>query len=215
MKLVFSVLLVAHWGACFLFYIGMNECSSNGICWLLDYNLLEVGKYQQYVASFYFFIMTMTSVGFGEFNPKTPFEMLYQIFSMILSCGMFTYIVSSMGEILSRRYDAESEFKDKINKINRILTDKEVSESLRVKIRIFLEYKLECKMNFTLDEDEVLGLINHNLTDEIILEINLKLINKFKYFNNFESLCVKISTILIDETIMNNEVIFDVSLLYF
>jgi len=152
----------------------------------------------------------MTTVGYGNINPSTPNGQIFQIFSMILSCGTFTYIIGSMGKIISRNYDADTLFKEKILIINKFLYENGISDSLRFKIKMFLEYKLEMKVENKLEENEVLTMINKDLKEEIILEINLKLIDNFKYFNKFEAICVKISKILQGETIMKNELIFDV-----
>ena len=213
LQLLFFILLIAHWGACFLFYISFNECISNGICWLATYQVLDTDIYTQYVSSFYFFIMTMTTVGFGNYNPISFNEKLYQIFCMLISCGFFAYIIGSLGKILSRSYDEESAFKEKIMMINKYLIEKDISEKLRVKIKIFLEHRLETKMEHKLDENEVLGLINKNLKEEIITEINKKLLIKFKFFNNFEQLSMKMTKIIKDETISKNEVIFEVTII--
>jgi len=210
-KLLFAMLLFAHWGACFLFYIGVNECIQNGVCWLLKDFLIDAPKYDQYIASFYFFITTMTTLGFGDFRPVSLNERLYQVFCMLLSCAMFAYIIGSMGKILSVNYDTEALFKEKIMTINKHLVDKEVDEPLRVKIKTFLEHKLETKMEEKLDASEVLDLINKNLKEEIIYEINKKLLNNFKYFNDFERICIKITKIIKDETMSKNELIFEVN----
>jgi len=66
-------------------------------------------------------------------------------------------------------------------------------------------------MEEKLDASEVLDLINKNLKEEIIYEINKKLLNNFKYFNDFERICIKITKIIKDETMSKNELIFEVN----
>lgn len=210
LQLLFGILLFAHWGACFLFYIGINECMDIGNCWILQNGLIDDGKYNQYIASMYYFITTMTTVGYGYYSPMTFNERLYQVFILLLSCGMFAYIIGSMGKMISKSYDTESLFKEKIMLINKHLIYKEVDEALRTKIKTFLEHKLDQKMELKLDGSEVLSMINKNLREEIIFEINKKLLDNFKYFNAFESICHKITKIIMDETISKNETIFEV-----
>ena len=87
---------------------------------------------------------------------------------MIISCGVFTYIISTTGEVLSRSYDVETDFNEKMNKISMLLIERDVSEQLRLKIKTFLGYKLELRIEERIDANEVLGLINRNLTEEIM-----------------------------------------------
>lgn len=209
-QLLFTILLVAHWGACFLFYIGYNECVVTGLCWLQEYSLIDASVYEQYIASFYFFIETMTTVGYGDFRPISPNERLYQIFCMLISCGIFAYIIGSLGKILSTQFDAENRFKEKIMVINKFLSERDVNDNLRIKIKTFLEHKLETNDPEGVDENMVFDLINRNLREDIIKEIEKKLLSNFQFISEYEKFCIKVTKILKDETIYKNEVIFDV-----
>ena len=62
-----------------------------------------------------------------------------------------------------------------------------------------------------IDETEVLGLVNKNLREEIILEFNGQMLSKFEYFSNFEKICVLITKLIREENLSKNETIFDVS----
>lgn len=42
----------------------------------------------------------MITVGYGDVTPQTPFEKIISILSMLLSCGVFGYIMNSIGVIV-------------------------------------------------------------------------------------------------------------------
>jgi len=61
-KLLLLILFIAHWGACFWYYIGDLEFSDSGQSWLLYSNLLDLPRSEQYITCLYFYITTMTTV---------------------------------------------------------------------------------------------------------------------------------------------------------
>jgi Ion channel len=65
--------------------------------------------------------MTMTTVGYGDITPSTSSERLYTIFSMIVACGVFAWIMGSIGYFVRRGDVIIQEFKEEINKINQFM----------------------------------------------------------------------------------------------
>ena len=41
----------------------------------------------------------MATVGYGDYAPTTGKEMILSIFTMMVCCGMFAYVVNSIGSI--------------------------------------------------------------------------------------------------------------------
>ena len=64
------------------------------------------------------------------------------MFSMLMACGVFAYVIGSIGTVLSSRFDAETTFKTKMMHVNQYLLYKNINKSLRLKIRRYLEYVL-------------------------------------------------------------------------
>ena len=61
-KLLLIILFIAHWGACFWFYIGLSEFEATGQSWLVYSNMLDLSRSEQYITCLYFYITTMTTV---------------------------------------------------------------------------------------------------------------------------------------------------------
>jgi hypothetical protein len=53
----------------------------------------------------------MTTVGYGDIYPISPTEMKFGIFSEILACGVFAYIIGSLSTIIDHKSDLILEFK--------------------------------------------------------------------------------------------------------
>jgi len=203
------LLLTAHFGACFNIYISNSECMTMGYCWIVKYQLMDSSLYEKYVKSLYFIISTMTTIGYESYA-ETHKEKLFQIFCMVLSCTMFAYVIGSFGRIFSKFYDYEVEFSNKVKNIMRYLNEKDVNKPLKKKIKKFLDFQLNKRIEDTIDERDVLKLLNDSLVDEINIEINGQILYNFGYFNSYEKILILLSRQLKNEMLNKNEKVFSV-----
>jgi CRP-like cAMP-binding protein len=209
-KLLFIVLFIAHWGACFWFFIGYSEFYANGVSWLSHSDLLDKSEGDQYISSIYFYITTMTTVGYGDIIPITMLEKIYCMLSMLIACGVFAYVIGSIGTVLSSRYDEEIIFKQKIMYVDQFLIKKHINKSLRTKVRKYLEHVLEDKKDNKIDESEVLSLLNKNLKDEVIMHLNGLFLKNltFSILHKYEEFCLLLTNIMKEETLNPSDMIF-------
>ena len=75
--------------------------------------------------------MTMTTVGYGDITPSTSNERLYTIFSMIVACGVFAWIMGSIGSFVRRGDVIIQEFKEEMTKINQFMIAHNVPKNIR------------------------------------------------------------------------------------
>lgn len=65
------------------------------INWLKASGLVDLKFVDKYINTFYFSIISMITVGYGDITPKSSIEKLYVTFITILSCGVFAYSVNT------------------------------------------------------------------------------------------------------------------------
>jgi hypothetical protein len=53
----------------------------------------------------------MATIGYGDIIPITTSEKIYVMFSMIAACGVFAYIVGTIGSIVDKSDPLISDFK--------------------------------------------------------------------------------------------------------
>ena len=71
--------------------------------WLPDYEMTvgyEISDWlTQYIIAYYFTIVTMITVGYGDITPKTDNTRLITIFIMVFSSALFGYIMNKIAII--------------------------------------------------------------------------------------------------------------------
>lgn len=126
----------------------------------------------QYLTSLYWSFMTMTTVGYGDVVPHSSEEKLLSIFMMIISCGVFAWIMGSIGSVIGMGDAHIMELKDEINCINSFMMANKIPKGLRLKVRHYLDYLVEYKSQFKLEEEEVVAMLSENLRHELTIHLN-------------------------------------------
>jgi len=111
LRLSAIILFIAHWIACIWHLIGDLEFGTVGDTWIIRLDMQDAGWSSRYVASIYWAITTMITVGYGDIIPVTDFERIYVMFTMLLSSGIFAYSMNSINALLTGWNSENEEFK--------------------------------------------------------------------------------------------------------
>ena len=63
----------------------------------------------QYIEAFYYTMVTMVTVGYGDVLPITALEKIACVILMLISCGIFAYSMNTIGNILENFNQEEME----------------------------------------------------------------------------------------------------------
>lgn len=113
MKIFMVVYFLVHWLACGFFLIADFELSelSPDETWLSLLNPDDTkSAIEMYIASASWSFTTISSVGYGDVYPVSPGEKIFGIFAMIISTGIFSYIVGALGSLFDRNDQIVAEF---------------------------------------------------------------------------------------------------------
>eukprot|EP00440_Ansanella_granifera_P004913 gb/GFBE01005329.1/.p1 GENE.gb/GFBE01005329.1/~~gb/GFBE01005329.1/.p1 ORF type:complete len:790 (+),score=177.46 gb/GFBE01005329.1/:1-2370(+) len=93
-NLIVVTFMVCHWLACFLavFDNGMFEFYLGP-----EASAIE----QKYVSAFYWAVTTLTTVGYGDFVPKSDQERGYVMIAMLIGSAFFGYIIGSITSVIT------------------------------------------------------------------------------------------------------------------
>lgn len=102
-RILVFVFFFVHWLACIFFLISDYEMAYNPNTWLILLNKDDIkSAVDVWIASSSWSLTTVATVGYGDVYPLTIYEKIFGIFAMIISCAIFSYIVSSLATLFDR-----------------------------------------------------------------------------------------------------------------
>ena len=96
----------------------------------------------QYLMSLYWAVTTMTTVGYGDLNPKTDNEVVACIFSMIIGSYIFSYVVGNMSDLIGQLGGDEAIYREKMQAVTVFLHAHHVAKDLKLRVRKYYDFTL-------------------------------------------------------------------------
>ena len=176
------VFTVAHLAACVWHYIGLSNINEPN--WLFDAGLVNKPWLNRYLYSFYFVIISMNTVGYGDIVPQNPSEILFCIFFVVVGCMMFAYCLNCMGTIFHAFYKKERELKEELFMINDFMKSKNITQNFQMKIRKYLQHNWISQKQLNLDNSKkVFDKLSQSLKSELLSEANGFIVQKIDLFS--------------------------------
>lgn len=117
-------LVASHWVACAWFIVGTLDTYDG---WVVDnrlsYDLHGATPSEQYIASLYWSVMTLTTIGYGDLKPNTALERLFAILCMLLGSAMFAYVVGTMCSVVQGLSETALAFQSRMDRMNEYMTE--------------------------------------------------------------------------------------------
>ncbi|XP_061567176.1 potassium voltage-gated channel subfamily H member 4a [Cololabis saira] len=177
--------LLAHWMACIWYVIGRQEIeSSDPVTWDIGW-LQELGKRLEmpyinstfggpsmpsaYIASLYFTLSSLTSVGFGNVCANTDAEKIFSICIMLIGALMHAVVFGNVTAIIQRMYSRRSLYHTRMKDLKDFIRVHRLSQQLKQRM---LEYfQATWSVNNGLNANELL----HDFPDELRADIAMHL----------------------------------------
>ncbi|KAL4487508.1 hypothetical protein ABPG72_007028 [Tetrahymena utriculariae] len=180
---------IAHVASLMWVYIGIAESQAQQKSWIsqflkIDDNGIEQNKFEIYIASLHYIIVTMVTVGYGDIFPTTSCERLLNILVMITSSFVFAYIVNSVGQILSEIHNSKKEIENKKSIIKAYMKKKNVSIELQQQILQYLYYFWIKSKNSKCNEEQlIINELSDELKQTLLMEANKLIIQDYVLFS--------------------------------
>ncbi|XP_075941609.1 potassium voltage-gated channel subfamily H member 4a [Anarhichas minor] len=177
--------LLAHWMACVWYVIGRKEIeSSNPVTWEIGW-LQELGKRLEtpyinstmggpsipsaYIASLYFTLSSLTSVGFGNVCANTDAEKIFSICIMLMGALMHAVVFGNVTAIIQRMYSRRSLYHTRMKDLKDFIRVHRLPQLLKQRM---LEYfQATWSVNNGINANELL----HDFPDELRADIAMHL----------------------------------------
>jgi CRP-like cAMP-binding protein len=95
-------LILLHISTCVWCFLGLYDESDN-TTWVYQYGLQNDDKSELYAKSFYFMLVTLATVGYGDMLPRTNLEIVFIIFWMVIGVLFYSLVVGLLSAIFTDR----------------------------------------------------------------------------------------------------------------
>lgn len=133
--LLLQIFFVAHLFACFWHYLAMQTDSSQRT-WMTEGGFDRESATNQYVASLYYTIVTMLTVGYGDIHPTNPSERAYSVFTMLSGGVIFGALLSKVASVIEKRHPQARAFKDSMDEVRAFLEEYSVPLSVKKRAKV-------------------------------------------------------------------------------
>jgi hypothetical protein len=130
----FSTLILAHILSCLWYYTTRID-ESNPDNWVVRSKMIDKPTSEIYIASFYWIITTLTTVGFGDIVAYTLFERIFCVLLMVFGVGFYSYIISNLSSIISSIDSRTANLKYKLESLDEFAKLTKIPQELMHKIQ--------------------------------------------------------------------------------
>jgi hypothetical protein len=177
-KFCFIFMILIHFSSCFFIFLTFYSEGSNN--WINKSGVYDINL-DIYVASLYFNLATIVSVGYGDITPVNIFERIWVIFFMMVGSMLYSYSISSLSTIFLESNKYYSEYKKKLEILNSINDEFHISITLFQKLKQII--KQECH-NKEQERYEFLESLPSNIKNELMTLMFESSIAQNEFFKN-------------------------------
>lgn len=122
--LMMQIFYIAHLFACFWNFIALPQALVHfPQTWLTYFGYSGLPVSDRYIASLYYIIITMTTVGYGDIHPTNQLERFYGIVTMLTGVVVFGALVGRVTSLIDKRNPQAKAFKEKTDEFKSFLVD--------------------------------------------------------------------------------------------
>ena len=183
---VFLVLLgliyACHLAACMWYFVGGDESDpETGLMvqgwitqqtnevWNSTGTAESIGLGTRYLASYYWAVEIITTIGLGDISGHTSMEQLVTIAAELLSCLLYAKVIGLMGASMVGQQLLDQHVQKQIIELREFMQAKQVPQHLRRQVRRYMENFYQVKSGF--DEQQMLGDLPPKMAEDLMEHI--------------------------------------------
>ena len=118
-----------------------------------------------YISAFYFTMVTLTSVGYGDITPRNNSERVFSIFMLLISAGIFGVFIAVLTQIVAAQDMDSRKVAEELDEVQSFCLRRRFDGDLGRRIR--RHFRDFYKMKSAIDEHKILAHLGSALREEV------------------------------------------------
>eukprot|EP00873_Tetraselmis_striata_P012096 jgi/Tetstr1/432360/TSEL_021757.t1 len=96
-----------------------------------------------FITSFYWSLVTMSTIGYGDILPSTKTERVFTILAMIFGTSVFAYVVGSVCGIVANLDKRSTEFYELMDQLSQFGKENQIERDLQDRLKAYFRYRAQ------------------------------------------------------------------------
>jgi CRP-like cAMP-binding protein len=176
-----TVLVCLHIMACFWYFAAkLNDLDPD--TWVFRFGYMDATEGRLYLASLYWALTTLATVGYGDITPGTNIEKCLAMAWMVFGMIFFSFTIGSLTSMLSGIDTKETVLSNKLSVVDEFAKESHLSKAIQKRLRIALRYSTD-KQGFSwADKIGIFNELPRKLRYEVALVMHKGAVKNFPFF---------------------------------
>ena len=126
--------VMLHLATCIWCSIGMIE-SDVPFTWIYRYQLVDASNFQIYLTGLYFCLVSLTTVGYGDYTAYTNTEICFCILWMLVGVAFYSFTIGIISAFFTGKETKDSLLGKKLNNLDEFCKELNIKEDTKQKLR--------------------------------------------------------------------------------
>jgi len=183
------VTICVHLMSCLWFYVARLE-GLGPQTWVSLRGLRDSSTVDLYIASLFWTITTLSTVGYGDIVPGTSVERVLAIAWMLFGVCFFSFTIGSLSTMLNSIDTKEMVLTNKLAAIDEFASEAKLEKSLRYRLRHALRYSIEQTGFSSSDKRSIFNELPRQLKYEVALAMHRGAAKSLSFFSDRDQVFV-------------------------
>jgi CRP-like cAMP-binding protein len=178
-----TVLICVHLMACLWYFTATMEGLSPD-CWVYYFGFQDKDALTLYIASFYWAVTTLVTVGYGDISANTSLERVIAVLWMMFGVCFFSFTIGSLTSMITNIDTKETVLTNKLAIIDEFSRESKLDKPLRARLRHAIKYLTE-KTGFSWsDKQNIFNELPKNLKYEVAMAMHQGAVRTLPFFED-------------------------------
>ena len=177
---IIIILFALHIACCYFIFLGNNVYPG----WFAE-GLQSESSIDIYIASIFYIVTTLTTVGYGDINVTSKYLRFFQILLLIVGTLSYSWLLTYISNYIKKNNEKYIVYEEKMKILEEIrINYPNMSNCLYERISRYLRYN---KSKYKYNIKYVLDSLPSSIQNNLIIEIYKPIIKNFLFFKYFDN----------------------------